>query len=153
MRAIVDALLDRHGTGRVLFRNTRASVQGFPQRRLHTVALPCPERYQQEAELFGEAGLTPEQRFTDETWLAEDPRVQWLEQTLKGLKKEKVVVICAHAETAMALEVHLQLRAGIRSAAFHEHLSLIERDRAAALRPMSRTLISGAATMVPAFKR
>ena len=32
----------------------------------------------------------------------------------------------------MALEVHLQLRAGIRSAAFHEHLSLIERDRAAA---------------------
>jgi ATP-dependent helicase HepA len=32
----------------------------------------------------------------------------------------------------MALEHYLQLRAGIRSAAFHEHLSLIERDRAAA---------------------
>ena len=32
----------------------------------------------------------------------------------------------------MALEYHLQLRAGIRSAAFHEHLSLVERDRAAA---------------------
>lgn len=32
-RAIVDALLDRHGTGRVLFRNTRAAIQGFPERR------------------------------------------------------------------------------------------------------------------------
>lgn len=32
----------------------------------------------------------------------------------------------------MALESYLQLRAGIRSAAFHEHLSLVERDRAAA---------------------
>jgi len=41
-------------------------------------------------------------------------------------------VICASAQTAMALEHYLQLRAGIRSAAFHEHLSLIERDRAAA---------------------
>ncbi|MFC4259954.1 RNA polymerase-associated protein RapA [Marinobacter lacisalsi] len=132
VHAIVDALLDRHGTGRVLFRNTRASVRGFPERRLQTVALPCPALYQQEGEIFGEPSLTPEHRFTDETWLAEDPRVQWLEQTLKELKREKVVVICAHAETAMALEVHLQLRAGIRSAAFHEHLSLIERDRAAA---------------------
>lgn len=132
INAIVDALLDRHGTGRVLFRNTRASVKGFPQRRLHAVALPSPDLYQQEGELFGEAGLTPELRFTDETWLAEDPRVPWLEKTLKERKKEKVVVICAHAETAMALEMHLQLRAGIRSAAFHEHLSLIERDRAAA---------------------
>ncbi|MFL1407431.1 RNA polymerase-associated protein RapA [Marinobacter sp. M1N3S26] len=132
VNAIVDALLDRHGTGRVLFRNTRSSVRGFPERRLQTVALPCPERYRQEGDLRGIAGLTPEMRLSDETWLAEDPRVQWLEQTLKSLKREKVVVICAHAETAMTLEVHLQLRAGIRSAAFHEHLSLIERDRAAA---------------------
>ncbi len=130
--AIVDALLDRHGTGRVLFRNTRASVKGFPRRQLHTYALPCPELYQRDGTVSGEAGLTPESGFTDERWLAEDPRVSWLEQTLKTLKREKVVVICAHAETAMALEEHLQLRAGIRSAAFHEHLSLIERDRAAA---------------------
>ena len=56
----------------------------------------------------------------------------WLEQTLKKLRPAKVVVICAHAETAMTLEQYLQLRAGIRSAAFHEHLSLVERDRAAA---------------------
>ncbi len=132
LQAIVDALLDRHGTGRVLFRNTRASVRGFPERHLHTYPLSCPELYRDEGQINGTPGLTPEHTFIDDTWLAVDPRVGWLEQTLKQMKKEKVVVICAHAETAMALEVHLQLRAGIRSAAFHEHLSLIERDRAAA---------------------
>ncbi|HSH13659.1 MAG TPA: RNA polymerase-associated protein RapA, partial [Desulfurivibrionaceae bacterium] len=77
-------------------------------------------------------GLSPEHGRAEERWLAEDPRVAWLEKTLLGLRPAKVVVICAHAETAMALEHYLQLRAGIRSAAFHEHLSLVERDRAAA---------------------
>ncbi len=36
---LVRELLDRHGTGRVLFRNTRAAVQGFPQRELHAYPL------------------------------------------------------------------------------------------------------------------
>lgn len=129
---IVSTLLDRHGTGRVLFRNTRASVAGFPQRRLNVWPLACPGLYHQESRIMGVEGLTPEYRVDEADWLAEDPRVAWLEKTLTGLKPEKVLVICAHASTAMALEEHLQLRAGIRSAAFHEHLSLLERDRAAA---------------------
>ncbi|MCH1932441.1 hypothetical protein L9G16_20045, partial [Shewanella sp. A25] len=29
---LLQQLLDRHGTGRVLFRNSRASVKGFPKR-------------------------------------------------------------------------------------------------------------------------
>ena len=29
-------LMDRHGTSRVLFRNTRNGVKGFPKRELHT---------------------------------------------------------------------------------------------------------------------
>ena len=43
-----------------------------------------------------------------------------------------MLVICAHKQTAIALEHFLHLKAGIRCAAFHEDLSLIERDRAAA---------------------
>lgn len=129
-QAIIDALLDRHGTGRVLFRNTRAAIQGFPERRVSPHALPRPSLYQDHA--WGQDGLAPEQSADEDTWLAEDPRVSWLEQTLVGLRPQKVVVICARAETAMALEHYLQLRAGIRSAAFHEQLSLVERDRAAA---------------------
>jgi len=42
---IITQMLDRHGTGRVLFRNTRAAIKGFPQRRLHRYALPAPEQY------------------------------------------------------------------------------------------------------------
>ncbi len=130
--AVVDALLDRHGTGRVLFRNTRDTIRGFPERRVCPVPLELPDCYRSPDVQWGESGLTPEQSVDEEQWLAEDPRVAWLEQTLKSLRPAKVVVICARAETAIALEHYLQLRAGIRSAAFHEHLSLLERDRAAA---------------------
>lgn len=129
-QAVMDALLDRHGTGRVLFRNTRAAIQGFPARRPKPVPLACPEMYLSHG--VGLPGLTPEQAVAEDQWLAQDPRVAWLEQTLAGLRPAKVVVICARADTAVALEHYLQLRAGIRSAAFHEHLSLVERDRAAA---------------------
>src|SRR5690606_30787958 len=40
---VLDALLDRHGTGRVVFRNTRRNVSGFPERRLHQYPLALPE--------------------------------------------------------------------------------------------------------------
>ena len=124
-------ILDRHGTGRVLFRNTRAAVAGFPRRILHRHPLAAPEEYTLAQRDLDEP-LHPERPYFDDSWLAFDPRVAWLEQTLKQLRPAKVLVICAYAETAVALEHHLQMRAGIRSAAFYEGLSIIERDRAAA---------------------
>lgn len=129
--SIINQMLDRHGTGRVLFRNTRAAIKGFPKRLLHRYALPAPEQYTL-AEFGLEEKLHPELPYLDETWLDFDPRVKWLEKTLKSLRPEKVLVICAHAKTALDLEHYLHLRAGIRSAAFYEDLSIIERDRAAA---------------------
>ena len=120
-------LLDRYGTGRVLFRNTRSSVPGFPKRRLHPAPLPFPSCYSEVRQY-----LYPEQTVEESLWLAEDPRVHWLEETLRSLRPAKVLIIAANANTALALEHHLHLRAGIRCAAFHEGLSLIERDRAAA---------------------
>ena len=129
---IIRQLLDRHGTGRVLFRNTRAAVQGFPERRLQAIALPTPDIYADlRAELYPETQVS-ETASGEKQWLKYDPRVQWLEQLLKTLRPAKILVICAHAQTAIALEQYLHLRAGIRSAAFHEGLTLLERDRAAA---------------------
>jgi ATP-dependent helicase HepA len=127
--AAIAELLDRHGTGRVLFRNTRAGVQGFPERKLHSYPLPAPAAHAADSIT---AALYPETLCEDESWVAEDSRVPWLEQKLKELRQEKVLVICAHAATAIALEHYLHLRAGIRSAAFYEGLTIIERDRAAA---------------------
>jgi ATP-dependent helicase HepA len=42
---LVEHLLDRHGTGRILFRNTRSAVKGFPQRKVIPYALPLPKAY------------------------------------------------------------------------------------------------------------
>lgn len=36
---VIRDLLDRHGTGRVLFRNTRAAIQGFPERQVLCLSL------------------------------------------------------------------------------------------------------------------
>ncbi|WP_181925948.1 RNA polymerase-associated protein RapA [Pseudomonas citronellolis] len=137
---LVRELLDRHGTGRVLFRNTRAAVQGFPERQLHSYPLPNPVEYM-ELPVGEHPDLYPEVSFqaqvddnTDENarWWRFDPRVEWLIDTLKMLKQFKVLVICAHAETALDLEDALRLRSGIPATVFHEGMSILERDRAAA---------------------
>jgi len=135
---LVRELLDRHGTGRVLFRNTRAAVQGFPERQLHPYPLPCPAEYL-ELPVGEHADLYPEVSYQaqletgeEERWWRFDPRVDWLIDTLKMLKRVKVLVICAHAETAMDLEDALRVRSGIPATVFHEGLSILERDRAAA---------------------
>ncbi len=128
----IEKLLDRHGTGRVLFRNTRAAVAGFPERQLLTYPLDAPEVYaERHNEESVEHRMHPEKVLGDD-WLKTDPRVSWLEAWLKENRYEKALLICGSKHTAIALEEYLRLRVGIRSAAFHEGLSLINRDRAAA---------------------
>lgn len=126
---IVGQLLDRHGTGRVLFRNTRASVSGFPQRCLHLYPLETADGFDHAAVV--EQKLQPELQL-GENWLQVDTRVAWLVDWLKQHRGEKVLVICARAATALALEEYLRLREGVHSAVFHEGLTLVARDRAAA---------------------
>ncbi len=136
----IQNLLDRHGTGRVLFRNTRDTVEGFPQRELHHYALTTPAEYLQA---YAEKAiqemdksnllsfLHPELLFGDD-WLNLDPRVEWLANWLLRHRDVKVLVICALANTAKMLEAYLRMQHAIRSAVFHEGLDLIARDRAAA---------------------
>lgn len=127
---LVEGLLDRHGTGRSLFRNTRAAVHGFPERRPIPHPLPRPEAY---AALDGapEERITPEGLFGAD-WTSVDPRVGWLAATLRGLRPEKLVVICAHARTVLDLRRALMEREGIHAAVFHEGMEIVERDRSAA---------------------
>ena len=127
---LIRELLDRHGTGRLLFRNTRAAIQGFPERDLHPYPLPYPDQYAHTNELY------PELNFLGDSdgryWWQVDPRVEWLIDTLKMLRKSKVLVICARAETALDLEEALRVRSGIPAGVFHEGMSILERDRSAA---------------------
>jgi ATP-dependent helicase HepA len=136
---LVEHLLDRHGTGRVLFRNTRAAVKGFPERKVFTYPLALPAQYSEAIAAQNPSPallLTPElvheALASDERWTMFDPRLDWLGKKLRELQAHKVLVITASAETAMDIAWHLKNRNGIHSAVFHEGLSIVERDRAAA---------------------
>ena len=153
-----EQLLDRHGTGRVMFRNSRRHVGGFPERRLHTTRLELPSSYRRVLrrlardedyldELLIETGLDhPEvmiyldgmyQALSDdplnaEPWWQFDPRVTWLLEQLTDMGNDKVLVIAHDRETAQGVADGLRVLGGVQAPVFHEDLSLVERDRAAA---------------------
>lgn len=140
---LISELIDRHGTSRVLFRNTRQGVKGFPHREYHQISLEMPKQYQNALKVMSMMGrvsqsdfLYPEYLFQrmnpNAKWAEFDPRIDWLITFLKNHRDEKVLVICKQADTAIALEQVLREREAIRSAVFHEKMSIVERDKAAA---------------------
>lgn len=128
---VLAELIDRYGTGRVMFRNTRKHVQGFPARLPLPVALPCPADWQTDAD-DDTLLLSPERRHGDDRWCEEDPRAQWLVELLRRERGEKILVICARADTASDLQAWLNYRHGFNVGVFHEHMDLVARDRMAA---------------------
>jgi ATP-dependent helicase HepA len=127
----IHELLDRHGTGRILFRNTRDAIQGFPGRDCLPVPLPKPQTWATSGKLREQ--MWPEEAQLDGSWMQHDPRVAWLMDSLrKELKHKKVLLIARTGPVVEALESALRLHAGIRTAMFHEGMSLLERDQAAA---------------------
>ncbi|WP_370980245.1 helicase-related protein [Agaribacterium sp. ZY112] len=104
-QALISELLDCHGVGRTLFRNARTAVAGFPERIAHAHEVDGPE------------------------W---QDRFNWLATFLKEKAKDKVLVIMNDREQVAECESFLWQKHGIDSAVFHEKMSLVERDRAAA---------------------
>lgn len=132
---LINELLDRHGTGRVLFRNTRESVDGFLGRQAIAYPLPLPSAWVGSYQTCGKLReqLWGEENSPDGSWLENDPRVPWLIELLKNtLKHDKVLLIARSGATAQSLELALRLHAGIKTAVFTEEMSLLERDQAAA---------------------
>jgi ATP-dependent helicase HepA len=132
-QALLRTLLDRHGPGRVIFRNTRAAMSGFPSRKFCPVRLepgentPLPARIARELEAEasgGEAAI----RYS----FKDDPRIAWLATFLQEHRATKVLLICKSQRKVAAIEAALQERMKARSAVFHEGLPLVQRDRNAA---------------------
>ena len=137
---LVEHLLDRHGTGRVLFRNTRSAVKGFPDRELYAYPLDSPAQYQQinnnETDELSYPQLQPEvsyqQQEHNKHWTQIDPRINWLSEKCAELHPQKILVIAANANTALEIAQYFKMQTGLHATAFHEGLSIVERDRAAA---------------------
>ncbi len=98
----VNALIDYHGTGRVMFRNTRRAVTGFPDRIF-------------EPTVISES----------------DGLIDWLADKISEVTPEKMLLICKSVERVEQLNDALRTRFGIYAAVFHEEMSIVERDRAA----------------------
>lgn len=134
---LIEDLLDQHGPGRVVFRNTRSAMSGFPKRKAHLIPL-APETQQEEclrllSKEFEQDKIainadSPKQRFS----FIDDPRVLWLNNLLAELDPAKVVLICRSKSKVLALEKALQKLSSTKVAVFHENLSIVQRDRNAA---------------------
>ena len=132
---LMAALLDQHGTGRVMFRNTRATISGFPRRNAR---LPSLDPVMSSADTFDALA----EEFTADVDAAAteyfkpdfstDPRLDWLAELLRGLGEEKVLLICRTQRKVEAIDAALRQRLNVKMAAFHEGLPLVQRDRHAA---------------------
>jgi ATP-dependent helicase HepA len=131
--ALLRELVDRHGTGRVMFRNRRAVVGGFPRRVPHVVLLPPPQedalRERLVEEFLGDIAQPP---FAPPLSYLDDPRLNWLTGLLDAHPGAKFLLITRCQAKLHALEEALRLRSGVSVARFHEGLGIVQRDRAAA---------------------
>jgi ATP-dependent helicase HepA len=131
--SLLRELIDQHGTGRLLFRNRRAGIEGFPVRKINPYPQRIPKEYDLALAMQDDVNqaLHPERAsMLDETWPAYDPRVAWLCEFLAS-HKDKVLLICAYASTALQIAEYMRAKTSIRHTVFHEGMSIVERDKAA----------------------
>jgi len=100
---LVSELLDEFGTGRVMFRNTRATLSGFPERKV--VLAPLDQA---------------------------DSKQKWLARLLKAPGNWKVLLICQTPAMAEQVQKDLLREIKVDCGLFHEGLTLLQRDRNAA---------------------
>ncbi|MEC8333153.1 MAG: RNA polymerase-associated protein RapA [Verrucomicrobiota bacterium] len=134
----LEALIDRHGTGRVIFRNSRDNLKGFPMRRCLPKQLEPRDklsRTDMEARLLREFIIDKQDpnEQTETHDFRNGPRILWLAEFLKGLgKDEKVLLICSTLGKIQGIYKALLEEVNLKVALFHEELSLLQRDRNAA---------------------
>ena len=140
---IVASLVDRHGTGRVFFRNRRERLKGFKTRILKASPLesaapkPTPAQLKEISAVnddtllawcCGRAGPDGASLFV-ESW---QKRADWLIGALSQLGSEKLLIMCHRASDVKRLDEFLQKNSGHKRALFHEGMDIVERDRQAA---------------------
>jgi ATP-dependent helicase HepA len=133
-RELVTALIDRHGTGRAMFRNRRAGIGGFPKRMpewelIEADRLDDNTRQAVLAEFHADIQQPVPMLELD---YSSDPRIDTLVALLERYPQDKFLLICRSQAKVMALEEALRTRTGTGIARFHEGLGIVQRDRNAA---------------------
>lgn len=131
---LLAALIDRHGTGRAMFRNRRAGIGGFPRRTPELLVidpdtLDAGRRDALLAEFRSDIQQPPAALEFD---YADDPRLTALIGLLESHPADKFLLICRSQAKVMAIEDALRTRSGVGVARFHEGLGIVQRDRNAA---------------------
>lgn len=134
---LIEDLLDQHGPGRVLFRNTRQAMSGFPKRIAHLIPIQAKENHslwieRATNEFSFDMENNPETKGEQEFWFNKDPRVKWILKKMEELYPAKILLICASKEKVLALESAISKAINLNVGVFHENLTLVQRDRNAA---------------------
>ena len=103
-------VLDSFGPGRVMFRNTRKALKGFPKRQpvLHPLDPTANDH-------------TPFEQ-----------KIEWLVDWLLAHPQEKVLLICQTRSLVEEIYQAVQEQVNLNLSQFHEGLNLVQRDRQAA---------------------
>ena len=110
-------LVDRHGTGRVYFRNTRKTMASyqefFPKRVFNSYPIKIGKSKNPEKKLFEQKAL-------------------WLAEFVEKHRDDKTLLICHDKEVVVDLEKALKDKTTAKVAFFHSGMNLMNRDRQAA---------------------
>lgn len=110
-------LVDRHGTGRVYFRNTRKTMatyqEFFPKRVFHSYPVKLGKTKNVEKKLF-------------------ELKSEWLAGFVEAHKTDKTLLICHDKDMVVELEKVLKDKTTAKVAFFHSGMNLMNRDRQAA---------------------
>ena len=143
---VLSKLLDRYGTGRLIYRNRKCNLGYFPKRNAFFEPLDMSSSYQEKLKSEKPSELSQRSlidyasgRLVVPGKPEEDKRAVWLAKHLES-HKEKVFVICSSKmrvlDIAEKLKKLLNLtdeEARKRITLFHEDLDITQRDRQAAL--------------------
>jgi ATP-dependent helicase HepA len=107
---LIENIIDSFGPGRVMFRNTRKELKGFPKRQpvLHPLDPTADDN-------------TPFEQ-----------KIEWLVDWLSEHPHEKVLLICQTRTLVEEIYEAVQEQINLNLSQFHEGLNLIQRDRQAA---------------------
>jgi len=130
LNQITREIVDRYGTSRVMYRNSRKNVKGLPKRKAILIPLEDFGNKKQwdrlKNEFLSDYGITTEQPIY---YFANDARARWLLELLGEHPDRKFVLICRTKEKVRALNNHIKNNSLIKTALFTEDQSIEERDK------------------------